>query len=350
MRLGEVLLQKDIISKRQLKEGLDAQLIYGGHLGTCLIELGFVSEQQLGEVLSEMLNVRLAPPEMFEDLSTATVAALPSRLVEKHHAIPLRQEGRHLDVAMLNPNDLQALDELSFASGAKIRSWVAPEVRLYQAMERYYEIPRRARYVALSRRLDQTARYRAGMQPRHAASRGSGGTATATQAGVGVELTTGNLDSTALQLCAAESAADLPRVVLGYASARLERCILFRVGGATAMVWDAAGFDDGQPDREVELPIITEPLFGLLRGSDAYRGKLPEGKSSRGFFDRLQIEAPGEILLLPVHVDDRLVAMFYGDSGATGTMEGNTEAYKRLLRKFALSLDLVALKSKILSV
>ena len=63
LRLGEVLIQKKIINEAQLKQALDAQLIYGGHIGTCLVELGFVDIDVLGQVLSEQFSVSNADRE-----------------------------------------------------------------------------------------------------------------------------------------------------------------------------------------------------------------------------------------------------------------------------------------------
>src|SRR6185436_16473348 len=60
-----------------------------------------------------------------------------------------------LDVAMIDPKIPKALEELREASGFAIRSWIAPEVRIFEAMERYYDVPRRVRYVTLCRTLDR---------------------------------------------------------------------------------------------------------------------------------------------------------------------------------------------------
>ena len=68
MMLGESLIERGLITESQLREALHAQLIFGGHLGTCLIELGHVSERQLGHVLAELFDVHYAYPEMFLDI------------------------------------------------------------------------------------------------------------------------------------------------------------------------------------------------------------------------------------------------------------------------------------------
>src|SRR6185503_19301346 len=84
MKIGEILIQRGLINKAQLKEALDAQLIFGGNLGTCLMELGYLSERRLGAVLAEIFDVEYAPPEYFDNIPRFVTSALNARLVERH--------------------------------------------------------------------------------------------------------------------------------------------------------------------------------------------------------------------------------------------------------------------------
>jgi len=153
LRLGEVLIQKNLINQAQLKQALDAQLIYGGHLGTCLVELGFVDVDRLGQVLAEKFKVSSANRERILKIDPKVVGTLSAKLVAKHEVIPFGLTNRILHVAMINPKNLLALDELSFASGFKIEAWIAPEILILRAMEHYYGIPRRLRHITMSGQL-----------------------------------------------------------------------------------------------------------------------------------------------------------------------------------------------------
>ena len=150
MRLGEVLIQKGLITQAQLAQALDAQLIYGGHLGTCLVELGLIDLETLGKTLSAAFKANHAHNEIMDNVPPQIICLLPPKLVERHHAIPFALAGRTLRVGMINPCNLLALDELSFATGYKIEAWVAPEILIVRAMERYYGISRKLRYIPLS--------------------------------------------------------------------------------------------------------------------------------------------------------------------------------------------------------
>jgi hypothetical protein len=150
LRLGEVLIDKGLIDERQLEIALHAQLVYGGHLGTCLVELGFIDVDALGQTLSQAFKVNHAHQEMIAKPSPQIISLLPKKLVERHQAIPFQLNDGTLHVAMIDPRNLLALDELSFASGHKIEAWVAPEIVIVHAMERHYGVSRKLRYISLS--------------------------------------------------------------------------------------------------------------------------------------------------------------------------------------------------------
>jgi len=152
-RLGELLVAKGKLTDDQLRKALQAQMIWGGHLGTNLIELGYLSEDELGEVLAEAHSVRYAPYGMLQEIPAAVLSSIPRGLVEKYKIIPFRFDGKKLHLVMLTPQDLMALDEVAFATGFQLVPYVTPEIRLFQVLEKYYSIPRAKRYITLSREL-----------------------------------------------------------------------------------------------------------------------------------------------------------------------------------------------------
>lgn len=149
-RIGEVLVEKGLITRQQLFAGLKAQLMLGGHLGTSLIELGYITEERLGRELSEILGVPFAPREMFDNIPEWAINCLDPGMVEKHRAIPIGKQANSLHLAVISPRDIAPLSSLS---GYKIVPWVSPETRIVEAMERYYGIPRTTRYICISKDL-----------------------------------------------------------------------------------------------------------------------------------------------------------------------------------------------------
>ncbi len=154
MKLGERFIQMGLLTQAQLEAALKAQLIFGGHLGTVLLEFGHVDEHTLGKTLAKIFGVDYAPPNLFTDIPKTIIDLVPKRLVEKHHAVPFDKRDRNLAVAMIDPKDLRAIDEIGFATGHRIHPWVAPEARVFQVMERYYDLPRRHRYISVCQTLD----------------------------------------------------------------------------------------------------------------------------------------------------------------------------------------------------
>lgn len=154
-KLGEILLEDGRLAEPQLQKALKAQLIFGGHLGTSLIELGYLDEETLGETLARAFNVPYATFDILQNVPYSVVRAIPAKLVEKYKVVPLRLDGKVLQLAMMDPKNLMALDEISFVTGYKIDPWVAPEIRIFQVLEKYYNIPRSQRYITLARELSR---------------------------------------------------------------------------------------------------------------------------------------------------------------------------------------------------
>ncbi|MBI3449771.1 MAG: hypothetical protein HY049_12750 [Acidobacteria bacterium] len=154
-KLGEVLTDDGRITEAQLEKALKAQLIFGGHLGTSLIELGYVDEETLGETLAHAFNVPYASYDVLQNVPYSVIRAIPAKLVEKYKVVPIRMDGKVLQLAMMDPKNLMALDEISFVTGYKIDPWVAPEIRIFQVLEKYYNIPRSQRYITLARELSR---------------------------------------------------------------------------------------------------------------------------------------------------------------------------------------------------
>ncbi|MGH9867511.1 MAG: hypothetical protein ACREAA_05025 [Candidatus Polarisedimenticolia bacterium] len=152
-RLGETLISRGKLNEGQLHRALTAQLVFGGHLGSSLLEMGLLDEQALGETLASLYGVPYATHESLALIPYAVIRGLPSRLAQKHKVIPLRLDGRVLQLAMIDPKNILAVDEISFVTGYRIVPWVSPEVRILEALEKYYDVARAPRFVTLAREL-----------------------------------------------------------------------------------------------------------------------------------------------------------------------------------------------------
>ncbi|MEJ2197517.1 MAG: hypothetical protein P8X54_02995 [Desulfuromonadales bacterium] len=148
IRLGELLIKKNLLTQAQLEEALQAQVIFGGTLGTILIEMGLITENVLAEILTNLLNLPCLKPNQLENIPEHVINIISPELAEKHKVVPVSVNGKKLTLAMESPHDLKSIDEISFRTGYIIQPILALEVRLIFALEHYYGVKRTMRYIA----------------------------------------------------------------------------------------------------------------------------------------------------------------------------------------------------------
>ncbi len=150
MKLGTLLLRNAAIGLSQLESALRNQVLYGGRLGTNLVELGFIDLELLSTYLAEMSGFPVASPSQLDDAEPALVAKLDADAAHRLRAIPLRMVGASTDtiaVAFVDPTDRAALDEVGMRLGLKVAPAVVPELRALYYLEKLYGLPRRARFI-----------------------------------------------------------------------------------------------------------------------------------------------------------------------------------------------------------
>ncbi len=150
LKLGELLVKEGVINRKQLEEALKCQVIFGGRLGTNLIEMGLIGEHELVRHLSKQLEVPFVPPEQLLSLPPDVIKLISRDIAEEYKIVPLSLDKKRLTVAMWDPSDLSAVDAISFITGYIIKPLVCSELRLLLALEQYYGIKREVRYIQLS--------------------------------------------------------------------------------------------------------------------------------------------------------------------------------------------------------
>src|SRR5579863_9909480 len=136
-RLGELLVRQNLISLAQLRKAQDAQTKDGGRLGYHLIKTGAIEEQKLTDFLSKQYGVPAINLKDFE-IDAEVIKLVPKEVAEKHLVIPVNRAGPSLIVAMSDPSNIFAVDDLKFLTGYNIETVVASEVAIKEAIEHYY--------------------------------------------------------------------------------------------------------------------------------------------------------------------------------------------------------------------
>ena len=148
-RLGELLMEAGAITEEQLQHALGQQARTGGRLGTNLVELGYVDEKTLSQVLSQQMRIPSATAAQIDRVAPDVLRLVPPSVAEKYRAIPLREDSGRLWVAMAEPTDRDAVEELARASGHPVRPMVAPELLIQYGLEKHYQMKRRPRVVEM---------------------------------------------------------------------------------------------------------------------------------------------------------------------------------------------------------
>jgi hypothetical protein len=148
MKLGTLLLRNAAISLTQLEAGLRAQILYGGRLGTNLVELGFLDVDGLGMHLGELTGLPVASQGLLEMAAPSTLALVPADVADLHGVIPLYVDPSGvLSIAMVDPTDELARGELAERTGRALLPHVVAELRLLYYLEKHYGVVRKARYI-----------------------------------------------------------------------------------------------------------------------------------------------------------------------------------------------------------
>ncbi|HEX3555540.1 MAG TPA: hypothetical protein VIA62_20140 [Thermoanaerobaculia bacterium] len=137
-KLGQLLVARGWITVQQLTRALKNQNVAGGRLGTCLLEMDALTEELLLKGLAEQHGVPAAGADDLRGIPDEVLELIPDKLARRLRSVPFRVESSRLDLAVTDPRNLSAQDEIAFASGKRVKVFVAPEIRILEALEKYY--------------------------------------------------------------------------------------------------------------------------------------------------------------------------------------------------------------------
>jgi type IV pilus assembly protein PilB len=140
-RIGELLVRENIISTEQLRQAQADQRNSGKRLAYSLTKLGILQERELTEFLSRQYGVPSISLDEFE-IDPDVIALVPRDVASKHIAIPVQKAGSTLIVAMSDPSNIYAVDDLKFLTGLHIEPVVSTDTAIEAAIARYYDAPR----------------------------------------------------------------------------------------------------------------------------------------------------------------------------------------------------------------
>jgi hypothetical protein len=360
-RIGEMLVEDGACSREGVRDALRSQVIFGGRVGTNLLEADAVAEQALARALGRRhgcLSVSgTVKPE------PEAVRLVPAELADRWEIVPLQVAERRVTVAACDPSDLAMLDEVAFATGRNVRALVAAEARIWALLRSEYGLIRQLRGIELEQEPEGRAApalvpaerapvsrdlmdeawfeqtYGSGTAPPGAGARAEDEVIDLTPEMAEAppveappppatappvpppppepEPTPLGFDEAMATLAGVAERAAIAKVVLRYARTRLRRAVLFTVHPGAAHGW--VGMGVGLAGRDVQAIRLRLGVPGVLdtvvRTRAHYLGPLPRTEANVRLLKVLGGGVPGNALLVPILGLGRVVNVIYADGG-----------------------------------
>ena len=137
-KLGEILKEAGLIDDFQLQTALSHQRNWGGKLGSILVEMEFVREEDLARVIAEKMGIPYV--DLFDpEIPAASLSLIKVDVAKKYGVVPVRKEGSSIVIAMSDPLDMEAIDDLRFSTGLMVKPALALESEIKDAIGKYYD-------------------------------------------------------------------------------------------------------------------------------------------------------------------------------------------------------------------
>lgn len=378
LKLGQLLIKEKLVSQEQLDEALKSQAIFGGRLGSYLVETGALREEQLAGILSRKYRVPFARSQHFTKLPQEVIDCVPKDLAEKYLVLPLKKEGKRLYLAMPDPGDLRAVQEISFATGRVISPVVAPETVIVKHLKRYYNIDRIGNYIIIDSPDElEAAAAPAATEPveewlggpeqdaimeewerkvfaeretRGAkdAPRQAPAPAPQAPAAESPPVVVASLDELGRMLAKSLEREGMGDLAAGYLASEYANAALFLVRKERAIGWRAVvdrkpveAFDHVQID--LALPSVLQTV---ARGKSVHLGPLPKQPGNRQLLEALGSAAPERVLVVPMVLSGRLIGLIYVENRKLD-LSGLVGEVQKLANMLAIGLEILILRNKL---
>ena len=301
------------MNERQLEEGIQHQVLYGGRLGTNLFELGYITEERLQEALSRAHGVRSATIDV-KDIDPDALAVIPKAVAAKHKVFPYKVKGKTLFLLMVDPSDHGAIAHVGFTLGFIVKPYVIPEFRMVQLLRDYYGVDERWRF-------NDTRKPAAPVKSALDAS------------------------SAGARIDSATSRDEIVEAFLAICHRYFRRVIFFIVREPWVLGWNFAGEGiERSAVMSLRIPLDQPSVFQTVtRDKSVFVGRFGAEEENQRFMESIGKRPQSNAALFPIVVKGRAVNLIYGDSGPAGNVKANlgdlmvlaqkvSRAYLRIIR------------------
>ncbi|NCO83140.1 MAG: hypothetical protein COZ31_07760 [Nitrospirae bacterium CG_4_10_14_3_um_filter_44_29] len=321
MKLGEVLVKEGLITKEHLRLALERQVIFGGRLGTNIVELGILKEDEFAKFLSRYLKIPVADPSQLANIDEETISAISKEMAEKYKAIPFKKDKNRLHMAMLDPKDMKAVDDFRFISGYDVIPYAASELRILYALEKYYGIKRDLRYISIFDRIEEEKQV--------------------------VVTDSEELKKIKQAFANVTEKEEIAGILISEAQKAAKRAALFIVKGNGVSGWKAKGLTV----EGISINALSSggaSIFNdVLVKKAYYRGpvlKLPGNEE----LIKILSGTPQDSLTIPISIRERAVALLYADNGNDAVLDANVNYLNTLGSMASMAFEILILRKKIM--
>jgi hypothetical protein len=376
LRLGELLLRENLITREQLDDALKKHAIYGIKLGSSLVEMGYVEEDRLSQLLSDKLGVQRVGSKEVLAADREAIGKLTGEQAARYRVIPFRLERNRLSIAMSDPTNFKAIEEIEFITGMVIKIYIAPDILISKALAKLYHLSSSAvSYQQVAPRIKKSHAHHAPPTvtfPMKSASgellnvtvpaefEGFGNlpelpevtsikTSSRMNYETGADLERCTFDHVSINLSAADSREDVANVIIRYLGQEFSYCALFDIHAKAAIGWRGmslgtylSGFE------QLNVPLNKPSVLQDVVQSRAYiLDKLQENACNRKILTQTKIPPSKELLVMPVILLDEVVAVVMV-SVDRETFKWRMLELGKLVRKMSLAFEKIIINNKIL--
>jgi len=378
LKLGELLLREKLITLDQLDDALRKHAMYGIKLGSSLVEMGYMEEDRLSQLLSEKLGVQRVGSREVLAADTEVVNRLTKEQAARYRVIPFRLERNVLSIAMSDPTNIMAIQEIEFITGSLIKAYIAPDILISKALSKLYNLSSsKFSYQQVSPRGKKShlrhppptitfpmksetgepinvtvpAEFEGfgNLPDLPEESAADAETTPVNNQAVGENQHQCTIEQLSVCLAAADSREDVANTILRYLGREFSYCAIFDVHGKTATGWRGMALGTHLHEfNKLSIPLNKPSVLHSVVQSGSYiLDILQENTLNRKIITQMKIAQPKELLVMPVIVAYEVVSAIVV-SVDKETFKWRMIELGKLSRMMALAFEKVAINNKLM--
>jgi hypothetical protein len=297
-------------------------VIFGGRIGTNLVELKVIKETELVSFLSKYLKVPAVDPSKLVSIDEETISCISREIADKYKVLPFQKDRNRLHVALLDPRSMGAIDELRFITGYDILPYVTSELRLLYALEKYYGLERDLRYISIF-----------GKDGEHVEGKPKD-----------EEENKKQLSKVKEEFANAKDRDEIIGLLLNETKKISSRAAIFILKGDSVAGWKARGMNAENLEFKLEpSSIFTE----VMNKSGYYRGPLMKIAGNSPLISVLS-GTPQDCCMIPIKLRDRIIAFLYVDNGNSSVLDAGLNYIHTVATMASYSFEIAIMRKKIL--